>query len=326
MLARFVRITAASRLHFGLIRFGHASGRRFGGVGLMIEKPPLRLEVVSSPVFGSSGPVAERVEAAGRQWMKWRRLSELPNCRIEVVEAPPSHTGLGSGTQLSLAVGAALDIWTGQTCASAVETAAGMGRGLRSAVGTHGFAQGGLIVELGKMPGEDVSPMASRVELPGDWRWVLICPRGIRGFHGTNEADMFRQLAPVPESVSNEMLCEMRERMLPAARAGNIEDFGESVYRFGYQAGMCYAAVQLGAYCSDRAAQLVSAIRGSGIAGAGQSSWGPTIFALCENPDQAEWLVRELNHRGFLEDSDVVVSPTCNVGARIVSGEDKSES
>jgi beta-RFAP synthase len=326
MLARFVRITAASRLHFGLISFGHESGRQFGGVGLMVEKPSLRLKIVASPVFGSIGPVADRVEAAGRQWTKWRRLSELPNCRIEVVEAPPSHTGLGSGTQLSLAVAAALNVWAGQTPASAAETAAGMGRGLRSAVGTHGFDRGGLIVELGKMPGETVSLMECRVELPGDWRWVLICPRGVRGLHGANEVDMFRQLAPVPESVSNEMLCEMRERMLPAARDGRVEDFGESVYRFGYQAGMCYAAVQPGAYCSDQAAQLVSVIRSCGIAGAGQSSWGPTIFALCRDSDQAAWLVRELNQRGFLEDSDVVISPTCNAGARITSGEDDSES
>lgn len=326
MLARFVSITAASRLHFGLIRFGHESGRQFGGVGLMIEKPSLRLRVLPSPIFRTSGPSADRVEAAGRQWAKWRQLADLPNCRIEVIEAPPSHTGLGSGTQLSLAVAAALDVWTGQASVSTVETAAGMGRGLRSAVGTHGFALGGLIAELGKMPGETVSPMECRIELPDDWRWLLICPRGVRGVHGTNEVDMFRQLAPVLESVSSELLCEMRERMLPAARAGDIQEFGESVYRFGYRAGMCYAAIQTGAYFSEQAAQLVSAIRGCGIAGTGQSSWGPTIFALCRDSDQAAWLARELNHQGLLDDSDVVISPSCNTGARIAAGEDDAAS
>ena len=43
MPKRTVLITAPSRLHFGMLSFGHAEERQFGGVGAMIDAPGLRL-------------------------------------------------------------------------------------------------------------------------------------------------------------------------------------------------------------------------------------------------------------------------------------------
>ena len=67
---------------------------------------------------------------------------------------------------------------------SAVRLAELVGRGERSAIGTHGFAQGGLLVEGGKAAGESVSPLVSRLELPADWALVLLIDRGQRGLSG----------------------------------------------------------------------------------------------------------------------------------------------
>ena len=37
---RRIQVVASSRLHFGLLAFGHAGRRQFGGVGVMLQKPP----------------------------------------------------------------------------------------------------------------------------------------------------------------------------------------------------------------------------------------------------------------------------------------------
>jgi predicted sugar kinase len=84
--------------------------------------------------------------------------------------------------------------------------------------------------------------------------------------------------------------------MLPALERSSCRDFGEAVYRFGRLAGGCFAAVQGGPFASRDIAQLIDAIRNHGIAGVGQSSWGPTVFAVCHSEAEAynlcEWLRR----------------------------------
>ena len=66
------------------------------------------------------------------------------------------------------------------------------------------------------------------------------------------------------------------------------------MYRFGRRAGLCYAAVQGGPYGSPRVEMLVERIRSFGVAGVGQSSWGPTIYATCRDQTEADWLIDQL--------------------------------
>ncbi|MCO6456660.1 MAG: hypothetical protein J5I93_15285, partial [Pirellulaceae bacterium] len=102
-----VRVSAPSRLHFGLLSFG-GSGRQFGGVGAMIRQPGVRLRVTAAAGFESLGPHGDRVRQVARSWAEHYRLAGLPPCVIEVNSAPPLHVGLGVGTQLGLAVAAGL--------------------------------------------------------------------------------------------------------------------------------------------------------------------------------------------------------------------------
>src|SRR5215813_718317 len=102
-----VEVTAPSRLHFGMFSFGQASARQFGGVGAMVDAPGLRLRVWPAERFWAEGPLAQRVEALAARLISAGQLTRPPDCRIEVVGAPPEHIGLGTGTQLALAVVAA---------------------------------------------------------------------------------------------------------------------------------------------------------------------------------------------------------------------------
>jgi len=317
MLSRAIEVVAASRLHFGLLAFGGASKRQFGGVGAMVEQPQLRLRVAAAAEFRAAGPAVERMLQAARLWAGLRRLPELPRCEIAAVCVPRPHTGLGTGTQLALSVAAGLDAFCELPPLPAEQLGPALGRGRRSAVGLYGFLHGGLIAELGKLSHERISPLHQRLELPSGWRFVLICPRGNTGLSGRSEAEVFGRLPPVPAAVSYELLREMTDRLLPAAAAGDFADFAESVYRFGHRAGECYAAVQGGPFHGPRAQALVERLRGWGVAGVGQSSWGPTIYALCRDEQEASWLRERVQSDGLPNDCDFTVSAPRNRGASV---------
>jgi beta-RFAP synthase len=315
MVPRKVDVVAGSRLHFGLLSFGNNSVRQFGGAGVMVSTPAVHLRVSPAERFLVTGPAKDRVAAIVRAWSAWRKVESLA-CRIDVLELPWLHTGLGVGTQLTLSVSHALDAWTGYPTPPIAEVAVAMGRGRRSAVGTYGFAWGGLIAEGGKSE-EMLSPLDRRLALPEAWRFVLVCPDGVRGLDGPRENATFQHLPPVPADVSRELVSELQDHLLPAVVAGRFEAFSESVYRFGYRAGLCYATVQGGPYNGPRPTELVRAIRDLGVVGTGQSSWGPTVFAICRDASQAESLIRGLADRQFLHDTQVTVAAPCNAGAQV---------
>src|SRR5882724_5021669 len=106
-MPRLVRIAAPSRLHFGLWSLANPGGREYGGVGAMAERPGLRMTIRAAEKLQASGPHAGRVLEFARSWTVFHSLS-TPQCHIVVDEAPPQHVGLGSGTQLGLAVAAGL--------------------------------------------------------------------------------------------------------------------------------------------------------------------------------------------------------------------------
>ncbi len=311
-----VEVVAPSRLHFGMFSFGRTDRRQFGGVGVMIDRPGLRLRISSAERFGVRGPLAERARAVIRRLAEAWQLETLPECQLEIVTAPPDHVGLGTGTQLALAISAGLNAWRNVPPLAAPELAALAGRGDRSAIGTYGFQHGGFLVEAGKLPGEALSPLEHRVELPEAWRFVLISPNTQRGLSGEAERRAFGELPPVPEETTARLRHEVTEELLPAAKSGDFERFSRSLYRFGYEAGTCFAARQGGPFAGPSIARLVETIRRTGVPGVGQSSWGPTVFALL--PDQyAAGQFAEAMRRHTEPDDAITISPVNNTGARV---------
>jgi beta-ribofuranosylaminobenzene 5'-phosphate synthase len=291
-----VEVRAPCRLHFGMFGFGQPEGRQFGGVGVMLDSPAVELRFSPANEFAVQGKLAQRVkhfvELALRAW----NIAELPNCCIDV-QSPPDHTGLGVGTQLGLATATGLRRFLELPELPVVELAASVGRGARSAIGTYGFQQGGLIIDAGKLPGDTLGKLATRVVLPEEWRFVLARAADASGLAGDREVDAFAQLPPVPTHVSTELMRIVESDMLPAADASDCDAFGEAVFQFGRKAGECFAAVQGGPYASPETARLIESIRDRGVRGVGQSSWGPTVFAIVPNEAEAsslaQWLARD---------------------------------
>jgi beta-ribofuranosylaminobenzene 5'-phosphate synthase len=309
-----VHVTAPSRLHFGLWSLGSAGARQFGGVGAMIDGPQLQLGVTEAASFQVSGPAAERAAEYARRWAQFHCQNQ-PQCHLKIERVIPEHVGLGSGTQLALAVAAGLNAFAGLPSQSPQELALSVARGLRSAVGTYGFVFGGLIVEQGKLPDEPISPLDCRIDLPEAWRFVLVRPQGLTGIAGREEAEAFATLTAVPQAVTDELIAMTRDGLVPAAATADFPTFADCLYRYGRLSGECFAAQQGGPYNGKVLADLVEQIRARGHVGVGQSSWGPTIFVVEPSAEAAESLASDLATQSSA--LDVVVSAPCNGGARI---------
>jgi len=309
-----VHVRAPCRLHFGMFSFGHADRPQFGGAGVMIEPPSVSVQITHSEKFSVSGDHAERAARFARMAADAWHLNSLPNCRLQI-QSPPDHTGLGIGTQLGLTVAAGLRRFLELSPLPAEELAMSVGRGQRSAVGTHGFALGGLIVDGGKCADERLAKLRRRLPIPESWRFVLVRSPHESGLAGQGEATAFNQLPPVPFVVTDELWRITNEEMLPALTDGNCKSFGDAIYRFGRLSGECFAAAQGGPFASPRIAELVEVIRDIGVSGVGQSSWGPTVFALTPHKAEAERLVSRLREGRISGDCEITIASPNNCGA-----------
>ncbi len=317
MTPRTVLVTAPSRLHFGMFSFGQPDTRQFGGIGAMIDKPGLRLRISPAERWEVVGPIADRVQGFVRGVSSRLIQEELPPLRFEVLQSPHDHLGLGVGTQLGLSLAAGLNALFARPPLDADALALLAGRGERSAIGTHGFVHGGFLVDAGKREGELLSPLVARVALPEAWRFVLAIPRVERGRHGVDERQAFRELPPVPCAITKKLQEIVSHKLLPAVVERDCLEFSENLYRFGRLAGACFAGFQHGPFATQRVHRLVDRIRELGISGVGQSSWGPTIFALTADETGAEKLVQSLQGLPEVEGSDLWIARPQNCGALI---------
>lgn len=317
MTGRQIVVTAPSRLHFGLLRFAQSEGRSYGGVGLMLSTPRVTVRVSQAATWAFAGPGAERAEAVARQLVQ--STPELNGTRysIEIEALPPLHAGLGVGTQLALATGTGIAAACGRGepgfLASMPQA---VGRAKRSAVGSHGFALGGLIYEAGYLPGEQVGELISREAIPDAWRIVLLRHPIAEGISGSDEASAFAQLPPVPADVTCELERLAADEITRGAREADFARFTEAVYQYGILAGKCFAPVQGGPFATREIAQAVERLRELGIRGTGQSSWGPTIYAFCETEAVGHWLLEQCSSDPLLSRAERSMTTPDNVGAR----------
>lgn len=297
-----VRVEASARLHLGMLDLGGDLGRKFGSLGVAIDRPKVVVEASPSPHLVVDGLERERTEAFARRFLSHYQLAG--GAHITVQETIPSHVGLGSGTQLALAVGAALARLHGVQ-AGVPELAQALGRGRHSGIGTAAFARGGFLVDAGqpihraKSGTPSPPPLLFHHAFPNDWIFVVAVPPVQRGLSGTDEDKAFQSLPPwSPEQVGS--ICRLLVmRLLPALIEQNIEDFGQALTRIQQLVGAGFAPVQGDVFAHPLSTALIAHMLEAGAKGAGQSSWGPAVYGLVEGQAAAEAL--EARVRAFLE-------------------------
>lgn len=285
-------VEAPARLHFGVLDLGGKLGRCFGGLGAAIPSPSLLLEAVRADDVTAEGPAAERAVGFARRWFAHQGLSG--GAHLQIHRAIPSHSGLGSGTQLGLAVARALSELHGIS-ADAPELARSTGRGQRSAIGTWAFALGGFIVEGGRRPGSaTVAPLLARFAIPPSWRCVVAVPSGGRGLSGEAEARAFEQLPSPPDREVERVAHLVLMQLLPALVEDDISSFGVALSAIQRITGSWFAAEQGGVFAPGPTQQLVAEMAAGGAVGVGQSSWGPAAYGLVGSAESAAVLASRI--------------------------------
>ncbi|MCA8993632.1 MAG: hypothetical protein KDA88_16710 [Planctomycetaceae bacterium] len=309
-----VLIQTGARLHFGPLSYQPESGRHFGGIGMMIAEPgwSLRFTRASST---TAAPVIIGREA-GRVEKMLARLQDpfqsawnVAAVHIEVENAIPAHHGLGSGTQLAIALGRGFTQLAGID-ATTTELAAAFGRGQRSAIGTSGYDSGGFLVDAGKRTDLEMGALAVRVAVPDSWRLVLISPSNPGAtYSGSSERQAFQKIGKMSEAMSGRLARLVLTEMLPALHAENCPEFSAALYEYGQLVGEFFSPIQGGVYSHPEMRSCADQLDALGISGWVQSSWGPTLALVCDSQAAAKDVTSTIQR-------DVTVGP---LNTRIVA-------
>lgn len=312
-----IRIRTGSRLHFGLLSPFAAGRRRFGGIGLMIEHPGIHLEFDSSKDWHVEGPLAKRVQGLVRELQDPIHLGVLAPLRITIRNAAPEHVGLGTGTQLSLAVAQGLALSSGNDKLRTPDLARLTGRGRRSGIGLNGFSQGGLLLDAGKREGTSAPTLLARMEFPEEWAVLLILPPEEPGRHGEHETAFFAKFVQPKVDVVETLSALMLRQMVPALMERDFPTFAEAVYLYNRKAGEFYQEMQGGHYSTPQIASIIERLRGMDVKCVGQSSWGPTVFALLASDGEAHLLYEKLSRDPAFANAELIVTKGLNQGAKV---------
>lgn len=274
-----VSVEAAARLHFGVLDLRGAGGRWFGGLGAAASAPTLRLTVTPRDDLVVDGEDAERARRFAERYLAHEGIRA--GAHVHVDRALPSHSGLGSGTQLALAVARGLAEVHGRST-DVRQLSRAVGRGRRSAVGTWTFAQGGLVVEGGRRPESDAcGPLVARLPLPAEWHCVVAIPDAVApGLSGAAEEQAFSTLPRPSQREVEKVAYLVLMVMLPAAADADLPAFGRALTEVQEITGRWFASLQGGPFAQGPSATLVAQMSEWGACGVGQSSWGPAVYGI----------------------------------------------
>lgn len=291
-----VIVRAPGRLHLGFLDPSGSLGRSFGSIGLVIDRYETVVELApaqADEITAPSGADGEDVRRAARYLNTLRaRTGHNARLQLRLVQTLPAHAGFGSGTQLAMAIGSAYARLYGLDL-NPLQIAGWLGRGRRSGVGVAGFRQGGLLIDGGPCEDGSIAPLLARIAFPARWRILLVIDHDRHGLAGEREARTLDTLPSFPASAAAEICHQTLMRILPGAASESFPDFARGVTQVQSLLGRHFAPAQAGSpFTSERVGELIGWIAASTTAAVGQSSWGPTGFAVLPSLSVAEALVR----------------------------------
>ena len=291
-----VVVTTPSRLHLALIDLNGSLGRIDGGIGLSLNYPCFKIIAepsTSVEIIGSNiQPFLERAKKI-IDILKTKIAASGANfdgVLIEIEQAIPPHMGLGSGTQLSLGIAAAI-CKLYDVDLTVEEMALLTGRGGTSGIGIAAFREGGFIIDGGhKYPLQKSAflpssashnvaspPVLIRRDFP-DWRVLIVIPNSKR-ISGAEEVRLFTTLCPMPKETAQQLSHLVLMKLLPALVEEDIFAFGEVVNRI-QEIGWKKIEVDMQ---GEILKKTIEFLRNNGAIGVGLSSWGPALYVLGED-------------------------------------------
>jgi len=167
-----------------------------------------------------------------------------------------------------------------------------IGRGGRSGIGLGLFEHGGFVVDGGRGERDLPPTLISHLKFPAQWRLVLVFDPAYQGLHGEAEKQAFANLPTFPEASAGHLCRLALMQVMPSLAEGDIAGFGAAISEIQEVVGDHFAPAQGGRFASPRVARALDWLSGNGAAGVGQSSWGPTGFALADSDARARALAQ----------------------------------
>ncbi|NOU20989.1 MAG: GHMP kinase [Methyloglobulus sp.] len=274
----------------GFIDLSGSLGRHFGSIGIALNEINTRLTLTQADQRRISGPSTQRADRCLTQLCDVLNVSDRVSIAIET--AIPEHVGLGSGTQMALAIGSALNAYYGLGL-TVREIASVMDRGLRSGIGIGVFEHGGLVVDGGRGEKTITPPVLVHLDVPADWRFILVFDRRGQGLHGEQEIAAFEALPTFPQHEAEHLCYLIMMQGLPAVAEHDLKQFGHVISQLQTAVGKHFAPAQGGIYASKEVDKAMAWLTQQGAVAVGQTSWGPTGFCAVESAEQAESIVQQ---------------------------------
>lgn len=298
-----VFIKSTARLHMGFFDLHGGLGRKFGSIGLSLAAPGIELSAKFSDKLHVTGAASaiDKVSTIAQQLIT--KLNINGSVSLDIKQYIPEHAGLGSGTQSALAVGTVISQLYNLDLSTA-QIAELTGRGGRSGIGIAAFDHGGLLIDGGRASGlsaspspltsSKVPPLLARYDFPEDWRILLIFDASKPGIHGELEREAFNKLPEFPENLAAHLCRYVLMQAMPALVEHDLTAFGFAIQELQSHVGDYFAPAQGGRYASLQVGAVLQYLQSMGVACFGQSSWGPTGFAVFENEVDAEKHLQQL--------------------------------
>ncbi len=320
-------------MHFSLIDENGYTGRIDGGIGLMLESPNIVIEASNNsdelkiefdqPHDGFLTTIKEKTEAI-------TNALNVKNIKYHFIikEYYPEHLGIGSKTQLSLAIGLAIAKLEGVDLPVEKITKI-VGRGGTSGIGWRGFEQGGFILDAGHDFGNekekatylpssaslstDPALTLIRYPIPENWRFIIIIPNVKQGAHDQEEVNIFQEYTPINREEVNEVSHQIIMKVLPGIIKNDLDCFGQGIKRI-QKIGFKKIEIELQ---HPFVKKLMKFLEAEGVKAYGMSSFGPCVVAITENDESAKIL--EPKCKEFIKDvgGTVLIAKPNNTGAEI---------
>ncbi|MFX1237123.1 MAG: beta-ribofuranosylaminobenzene 5'-phosphate synthase [Promethearchaeota archaeon] len=327
-----IRITTPCRIHLSLIDENGYTGRVDGGIGLMLDKPNVVFEASNSAnefQIECNHYYRESIDVINEKASRVFKMFNISNknFHFNLEKYYPSHVGLGSKTQLSLAIATAIAKlkdrnFTIQELTKLVE------RGGTSGIGWRGFEKGGFILDAGHEFGKgkeketflpssastsaDPALTILRYPIPDNWRFVIIIPNVRKGAYGDEEINIFQKFAPIPRGEVNEVSHQILMKIVPGIIKNNLACFGEGLKRI-QQIGFKKIEISLQ---HDIVKNLLAFLEEYGVKGYAMSSFGPSIIGITESDEEAEKLSNAVKEHLKYDGEHIYISKPNNTGAK----------
>ncbi len=315
-----------------LIDLNGSYGRFDGGVGLTLDNPHFILEseetergltIDFDDSITDSSIMEECVLKISNSAEKaMSKYGVDTGFHFHVKHAILPHSGLGSGTQISLAAAKSVCEHIGKEVNS-VELGALVGRGGTSGIGTFSFDLGGFIADGGHSSKEKSTFLPSsastakpprligRYDFPEDWNILLAIPPANNDVAGNKEVNIFQSYCPVPRNEVEQISHVVFMNLIPYLLEHDIENFGESINMIQTRG---FKKIEVSLQPSN-VTNLMNFMRNNGAYGVGMSSFGPTLYTIYDKSNKD--IVK--NTQDYLDgEGTIITSKAQNHGYEII--------